>query len=338
MSLLLKANYGRLRIKSRLGFFNLERPGDIRWGVVGTGDMSKRFSLAIQVVKGNRLKAICSRDYRKARKFSVDRGGRLGCYDSIKEMIEKEDLNIIYIATPVDTHFKLIKECIGAGVNVLCEKPLVSCEDEAKYLLEYSKEKGVYVFESLWSVYLPKSKRLRTAIKTKELGEVNSVKIDFYKDIVTSKDIFQDYGVYVMGMLQSLFGNNLKIVEKICFYSNSKLMTDVSAFLQADNVNIVINLSSRFKGDSGLKVFCSHGEYEFASPFNRGEVSVVRDFMKGTVEKIKDNYQVEGYEYIVENISKYFRGVITDENLYTLEDTHNVLKLISLLSDENYTK
>ena len=338
MSLLVKINYKLLRVKSRLGFYNIEQTNEIGWGIVGTGDMSQRFSLAIQVVKGNRLRAICSRDYVSAGKFSLSRGGKLGCYTSVEDMVKNEDIDIIYIATPVETHFVLIKECIRAGVNVLCEKPLVTSQDEVTNLLEYAAERGVQVFESLWSVYLPKSMRLRNVIRTKELGEVKAVKIDFYKDIESNKGLFEDYGVYVLGMLQRFFGDSLTVVEKVSLYSNSGKMTDISAIMRSDNVKIIINMSSRFKGSSALKVFFSHGEYEFASPFNRGSVSVVRDFNKGTFAEIKDDYRVEGYEYIIENISKYLKGHMTDEDLYTLEDTQNVSRLISLLSNESHSK
>lgn len=334
MSLTTKLKYRILSLKSRLGILESKQSREINWGIVGTGDMSKRFSLAIQSVKGNRLRAICSRNDRTAREFSRLRGGNLGSYTSIKKMVEEESLDIVYIATPLETHFSIIKECVSVGVNVLCEKPLVSRPEEVEELIAFAQKKGVKIFESVWSVYLPKVKRLKNIIDSKELGETRSLRIDFYKDINTNKDVFDDYGVYPLGILQSLFGNSLSIKESICLHSTSGTLTDVSAFLSAGSVQILLNVSSRFTGASSLKVFFDNGEYEFTSPFNRSDTSKLKLFNSQSVKRIKDVYRVEGYEFIIDSISRSLGGNDPKQTLYTLNDTLNVTKLMSKLCDE----
>ena len=56
-------------------------------------------------------------------------------------LIKNENLNWIFIATPNDTHYKIVKNCLNLGINVFCEKPLTTSFIKTKQLINISKKK-----------------------------------------------------------------------------------------------------------------------------------------------------------------------------------------------------
>lgn len=76
-------------------------------------------------------------------------------------LLKKNKIQWVFVATPNHTHFKIVKECIKNGVNVFCEKPLSESSIEAKKLINFSRKKKVKLFVSdLYDFYSYKLKRI----------------------------------------------------------------------------------------------------------------------------------------------------------------------------------
>ncbi len=61
-----------------------------------------------------------------------------------REMIKRDDVDIVIIATYVNTHLQILKDCLEAGKHVLCEKPIASSIEEGEEfykLVKNSKQK-----------------------------------------------------------------------------------------------------------------------------------------------------------------------------------------------------
>ena len=65
-------------------------------------------------------------------------------YGSYEELLDNQEIELIYIATPHSHHYEQIKLCLEYGKHVLCEKAFTINEKEAKMLLEIA-EKGINV-------------------------------------------------------------------------------------------------------------------------------------------------------------------------------------------------
>ena len=73
--------------------------------------------------------------------------------------IKKNNIEWIFIATPNNTHYTIVKKCIQNNVNVFCEKPLCLTYTKAKKLINYSNKKGARIFVSdLYAYYSKKIK------------------------------------------------------------------------------------------------------------------------------------------------------------------------------------
>ncbi|MHB8130147.1 MAG: Gfo/Idh/MocA family protein [Mobilitalea sp.] len=63
-------------------------------------------------------------------------------YSSHKEMLERKDINLVSICTPPYVHAQISIDCMKAGMNVLCEKPMASSLEECDAMLQAAKDAG----------------------------------------------------------------------------------------------------------------------------------------------------------------------------------------------------
>lgn len=85
-----------------------------------------------------------------------------GKKNDYSNIIKKNKIQWVFIATPNHTHFKIVKECIKAKVNVFCEKPLSESSIEVKKLIDFSRRKKVKLFVSdLYNFYSNKFKKIK---------------------------------------------------------------------------------------------------------------------------------------------------------------------------------
>ena len=57
-----------------------------------------------------------------------------------------DEVDWVVVATPNDTHYVIVRNCISAGKNVFCEKPLTPTEEQSKLLFNYAEMKGTKLY------------------------------------------------------------------------------------------------------------------------------------------------------------------------------------------------
>src|SRR5438128_1324021 len=99
-------------------------------GLIGYGFMGRTHSNAFRKVNNffdleyqPVLKAICARDEKKARGFA-DKWGYESVESDWRRLIERDDIDLIDIASPNNTHAEIAIAAAKAGKMILCEKPL----------------------------------------------------------------------------------------------------------------------------------------------------------------------------------------------------------------------
>ena len=98
----------------------------IKWGFIGCGEVTKyKSGPAFQKVEGSEVIAVMSRDGAKAKAYAKERGIPKW-YDDAQELIDDEDVNAIYIATPPSSHATYAIMAMKAGKPVYIEKPMDS--------------------------------------------------------------------------------------------------------------------------------------------------------------------------------------------------------------------
>ena len=86
--------------------------------------------------------------------------------------MEHPDFDAVVIATPVSTHYEMVRASILAGKHVLCEKPLCKDSEQALDLARLAQEKGRALMVGHVFLFNPGIAKLKELVDTGELGEL----------------------------------------------------------------------------------------------------------------------------------------------------------------------
>ncbi len=158
-----------------------------RAGVIGCGRIGFGFDKdpkreyiathtgAYNSVKGVELVAVCDIDKRML-KECMERWDIPAGYSDLKEMLKKEDLDILSICTPPSTHYPILKEAIKYPIKaIFCEKPIAENKKNAKQMVKLCKEKRIVLQVDHQRRFDPLHDHLREFIKSKKMGDVQQV-------------------------------------------------------------------------------------------------------------------------------------------------------------------
>ncbi|HFU4463972.1 TPA: Gfo/Idh/MocA family protein [Streptococcus suis] len=118
----------------------------LKFGIIGTSDISHKFISSAHLSKYFQLSAIFSRKLETAVSFSTNYENVILYTEWIKFLSAPIDL--VYIASPNALHFEQAKAVLEAGKHVIIEKPMVSTPQELIQLRQIAKENGVFLFEA----------------------------------------------------------------------------------------------------------------------------------------------------------------------------------------------
>jgi predicted dehydrogenase len=117
--------------------------GPVKFALIGTGDMGNGHLSQYQKEFLD-LKAVCDINP-KRRAAAVAKMVKAGWpkpneYDNWQDMLQKEDLEAVQIATPLWTHSEIAVGCLNAGKHVLCEKMMAKSEAECLAMIDASRK------------------------------------------------------------------------------------------------------------------------------------------------------------------------------------------------------
>ncbi len=150
----------------------------IRWGIIGTGRIAHTFAEALSGCEGAELYAVASRTVQKAADFA-EKFGFLKSYGSYAELAQDENIDVVYIATPMHSHYHDAKLCLAHDKNVLCEKSVTLNFHQLEELLELAKKKNLFFMEAMWMKCRPAYQKVMEWLRTDRIGKVRYIKADF---------------------------------------------------------------------------------------------------------------------------------------------------------------
>lgn len=331
-----------MRRMKKIPLFRVRKSDNpLRWGIIGLGNMAEVFAEAIDGHKDAVVYAVASREQTKAERFAA----RHAChhaYGSYADMLADDSirLDVVYVATPARCHYDNIKQCLQAGKNVVCEKPICSNASELKDLMELAREKGLFLMEGMWSKCLPtfqKAKEWESRIGNKQL-----VRIDFYKRELIRPEltifnpeagggVLHDYGVYAIAFAESFLGRTPDINSAHKRISIYGIDSDWQIYGEADGVEAYISLSSDFGSISKAAIIGTEGTIEFESQFNRTDTLTLYDKQGRRLERFCSHYRMGGLEYEIDEVNRCLRTNLKESTLVSLNESLETLKWIDLL-------
>ena len=94
---------------------------------------------------------------------------------NIHEVFQDSNIQGVVIATPAETHFKIVKQALEMGKDVFVEKPLALSVRAGEELVVLAREKGRILMVGHILEYHPGILKLKELVKKGELGKINYV-------------------------------------------------------------------------------------------------------------------------------------------------------------------
>jgi scyllo-inositol 2-dehydrogenase (NADP+) len=148
----------------------------IRWGIVGTGRIARRFAQGLAHVPHAQLAALWSRRAEPAKAFAEEFGGDACEVCADFDALLASGIDALYIATVQDSHADYAIAALQAGLHVLCEKPATINQPQLERVLEAARASQRLFMEAMKPPFYPLYRKLRQHLVDEPIGEVGLVR------------------------------------------------------------------------------------------------------------------------------------------------------------------
>jgi predicted dehydrogenase len=150
----------------------------VRWGIIGTGHIAKKFAEDLTAMPEARLVAVGSRSMAAAESFGA-RWGAPRRHGSYAALAQDKEVEAVYVAVPHPFHAENSLLCLEGGKAVLCEKPFALNATQAAEVIRRARAGKLLVMEGMWTRAFPVMARLRQLLAEGAVGRVRLVAADF---------------------------------------------------------------------------------------------------------------------------------------------------------------
>ena len=191
----------------------------IRWGLVGIGNRCTQHIRVLNALAGSRIVALCD-----INKSHLQNGAGLcrekpaGTYEGYREMLKRDDLDAVLVATPNDLHREMVVAALQSGRHVLTEKPMGITVEECNEMIDTAAKAGRTLQVGLELRYSPFYQKVHSLLQEEKiLGAVKFVWFNEFRGdwAKQSKDPAEDARIN-WRYSQKRSGGTL--LEKSCHY------------------------------------------------------------------------------------------------------------------------
>ena len=258
----------------------------MKLGIIGSGMIVQEFLPSLVKLEGLEIMGI------QGTKSGIEKVEEICKKYNIPNFTDNFDelcnfgIDTVYIAVPNFLHFEFCKKALEKGINVIVEKPITTNYREAKELEKLAKEKKLFLFEAITTLYFENYKKIKEWIA--KIGDIKLVQSQ-YSQYSSRYDAFKrgkilpvfdpqkaggalmDLGLYNLHYVLGLFGKP----ENVKYYANIERNIDTSGVL-----------IMKYKNFSAMCVCAKDSEGERIGVIQGSEGKIVSEEAPGLVGKV----------------------------------------------------
>jgi len=193
----------------------------IKGAIIGLGKMGLSHAAILGGHPGVEFVAVCDTSSLMLygfKKFTVVR-----TYSDYKEMIEKESLDFVLVATPTRFHYPMVKYVLEKGLHVFCEKPFSLNASEGEELNALAIQKNLVNQVGYHNHFIGTFRELKRLLNAGVLGDLVHFMGEAYGPVVTKEKggtwrskpeegggCLYDYASHVLNLIQEIVGRPVK--------------------------------------------------------------------------------------------------------------------------------
>ena len=247
-----------------------------KWGIIGLGGIAHKFATDLLLIENSSLEAVASRNLEKAEAFSKQYNSS-SFYGSYEELLQNGLVDIVYIATPHNSHERYTILALKHKKAVLCEKPFAINKKQVFKMIEASKDNNTFLMEAMWTRFNPSIKKIKQLIDNGEIGEIKYINADFsFKANTSIQRIYDkelgggsllDIGIYPVFLAYLLLGIPTKIQANAHFYE-SGADSQLAMLFNYENAQALLFSSFNNTSKRIAKISGTLGEVIINMPWN----------------------------------------------------------------------
>jgi len=214
----------------------------MKLGIIGSGMIVQEFLPKLKEIEGIEIVALQGRksSRKQVEALCKENGVEHAVYDF--ESLCKTGIDTVYIAVPNFLHFTYCRQAILAGMNVIVEKPATSNLKEIQCLGRLVKEKKLFLFEAVTTLYFRNFKKIQEWLP--RIGTIKIVQSQYSQysrrydafrngetlpvfDPAKSGGAMMDLNLYNLHLVMGLFGEPTEAK----YYANMERGIDTSGIL-----------------------------------------------------------------------------------------------------------
>ncbi|GHS87581.1 oxidoreductase [Actinomycetota bacterium] len=183
----------------------------LRVAVIGAGYWGPNLARNFRTSPDWDLVAVCDLDAERARKVVGPRS-TVEVVTSTAELLARDDIDAVAIATPARTHAAVALAALDAGKHVVVEKPIADHGAGARAMVARAAEQGLVLMVDHTFCYTPPVLKMRELIAEGALGDihfVDSVRINL-GIVQPDVDVFWDLAPHDLSILDFILPGGLR--------------------------------------------------------------------------------------------------------------------------------
>jgi len=179
--------------------------------VVGAGYWGPNLARNFSASSDWHLAAICDLDADRANALAA-KVGHVDVHTSLDELLARDDIDAIAVATPARTHHAVVLAGLRAGKHVLVEKPLADSREHAFDMVREAESRGLVLMADHTYCYTPAVMKIRELVAEGALGDllfIDSVRINLGL-VQPDIDVFWDLAPHDLSIIDFILPGGLR--------------------------------------------------------------------------------------------------------------------------------
>lgn len=303
------------------------------WGIIGTGWIAHEMGEALNRMNHG-IYGVVSGRYENALSYQKEFDVK-HVYHTIEEMLEDSHIDIVYIATPHNLHYKEMMKALEAGKHVFVEKSITVNDNQLKEAISLAERKGLVIMDGVTLFHMPVFKKVKEIVESGSLGPVKMIQVNFgsCKEYDINNRFFSkelaggallDIGVYAVSFARYFMSESPKQILSTVNLFETGVDETSGIILNNSKEMAVISLTMRAKQPKRGLIACENGYIEIYN-YPRGDQAVITYTSDGHSETIKNGETKDALFYEIEDMEDY----VSNKYSKTLEITSDVMKILT---------
>jgi len=208
-------------------------------------------------------------------------------FESVQEAFKKEIIDIVCIATSVETHYKILKEVLDFPIKlVLLEKPIAESINETEKIMKLSRAKKIPIAINYFRRFLPEFEKIKADIDKNKYGKFMGGSGYYGKGTLNNAS-------HIINLLNNFFGPAVDFKTTDYFNDFSSKDLTVSTILTFKNKSKFILQGINSK---------SFTLFEIDLIFEKQRIRITESGVKVELYKISASPIFKGYKNMIKSL------------------------------------